>query len=101
MADPPKVRTVSAFLVVSAAGEMRILKPRDGRPRLELDEVAFPVTVTIPLTWGRVQRIPIEVVMPEPPEARVTVGEPELAPDACPECGAASGKGHEDGCRHA
>lgn len=73
-------RTVKAFLVVSAAGEMRILK----QPRLALDEVAFPITVTIPVTWGRVQPVPIEVVMPEPPEARVTVGDPELAPDVEP-----------------
>lgn len=72
------VRTIKGFLVVDARGEMRVIKRR---PNLAFDEVAFPVTVTIPITWGTIQPTSIEVTMPEPPEALVRVGEPELAPD--------------------
>jgi hypothetical protein len=53
--------TITGFLVVDAAGTMRALKTP---PRLAMDEVAFPITVTIP---------------------RVTVGDPELAPDEPPQ----------------
>lgn len=67
--------TVNGFLIVRANGDMRVTKKRVG---LAIDEVAFPLTVTIPQTWGRVQQVAIDVVMPEPPEARVSVGEPEL-----------------------
>jgi hypothetical protein len=74
--------TITGFLVVDAAGTMRALKTP---PRLAMDEVAFPITVTIPRTWGRVQTTRIDVTMPEPPEARVTVGDPELAPDEPPQ----------------
>lgn len=66
------------FLVVRADGDMRVLR---GKPRLRLDEVAFPVTVTIPTTWGKVQAASIDVQMPEPPEARVAIGDPELDDD--------------------
>lgn len=66
---------VDGFLVVKADGTMRVTKRR---VRLYVDEVAFPITVTIPRTWGRVQASRIDVALPEPPEARVTVGEPVL-----------------------
>ncbi len=66
---------ISGFLVVRADGSMRITKKR---VTLNIDEVAFPLTVTIPKTWGRVQRTSIDVALPEPPEARVIVGEGEL-----------------------
>jgi hypothetical protein len=39
---------------------------------------AFPLTVTVPQQWGRVQATTIDVALPEPPEARVTVGLPEM-----------------------
>lgn len=68
---------VRGYLVVRADGSMRVVKTS---PRLSIDEVAFPVTVTIPRTWGRVQPTSIEVTMPEPPDALVTVDEPEVAP---------------------
>jgi hypothetical protein len=58
------------YLVVRATGEMRVTKTRTA---LRIDEVAFPLTVTIPATWGRVQPTSIDVALPEPPEARVTV----------------------------
>jgi hypothetical protein len=36
-------------------------------PRLAWDEVAFPLTVKLPETWGRVYGdVPIEVQMPDP-----------------------------------
>lgn len=71
--------TVKGHLVVRASGEMRVVR---GTPkRLRIDEVAFPLSVTIPATWGRVQATTITVALPEPPEARVTVGEPDLAED--------------------
>lgn len=70
--------TVTGFLVVRADGSMRMTKKR---VRLGIDEVAFPVTVTIPRMWGRVQATSIELTMPEPPESRVTIDEPEMAPE--------------------
>lgn len=69
---------VNGFLVVRADGSMRITKKRAA---LRLNEVAFPLSVNIPTTWGRVQTSTIEVVMPEPPEARVTIGAPEMDGD--------------------
>lgn len=72
----PEIITLKAFLVVKASGEMRVVKKAQ---RLYVDEVAFPLIVTIPRTWGRVQRTTIDVALPEPPEARVTVGEAELS----------------------
>lgn len=67
--------TMKGFLVVRADGAMRVVKKR---ARLHIDEVAFPLTVSIPSTWGRVQATTIDVALPEPPEARVTVDDPEL-----------------------
>jgi hypothetical protein len=67
--------TVKAHLVVRANGDVRVVK---NKPRLRLDEVAFPLTVTVPQQWGRVQATTIDVALPEPPEARVTVGLPEM-----------------------
>ena len=69
---------VEGYLVVDAAGNLRVLK---STPRLKMDEVAFRLTVSIPRTWGRVQSTTIDVALPEPPEARVTVGDPQMAPD--------------------
>lgn len=75
MPSPEQPLTVSSYLVVRATGEMRVVKKR---PALSLDEVAFPLTVSIPRTWGRVQRTTIDVSLPEPPDARVTIDEPEI-----------------------
>lgn len=66
---------LSAYLVVRADGEMRVTKKR---VNLRIDEVAFPLNVTVPQMWGRVQTTTIDVVLPEPPEARVSVGDAEL-----------------------
>ena len=66
--------TVKSYLVVRADGSLRIVK----NPNLRQDEVAFPLSVTIPKTWGRVQPTRIEVALPEPPEAVVDVGDPAL-----------------------
>jgi hypothetical protein len=66
---------VGGFLIVKADGEMRVTK----KPvRLALNEVAFPLSVTIPLLWGRVQPTRIEVSLPEPPGALVVLGDPLL-----------------------
>ncbi len=71
--EPPLV--IRGFLVVRADGTMRTTK---SRVRLAIDEVAFPLSVSIPKTWGRVQRTSIDVTLPEPPDARVTVDDGEL-----------------------
>lgn len=71
--SPPIV--VRGYLVVRADGTIRTTKTR---VRLAVDEVAFPLSVTIPRTWGRVQSTSIDVSLPEPPEARVTIDDPEL-----------------------
>lgn len=75
MTDGPKTRTITGYLVATAGGELRTVKTT---PRLRIDEVAFPITVHIPITWGRVQKTSIEVTMPEPPEATVLVEGPLL-----------------------
>lgn len=72
--------TTSAFLVVRADGEMRVVRGKRGIT-LRLDEIAFPISVSIPKQWGRVQATTIELTMPEPPDALVTVGDPE-GPDS-------------------
>jgi hypothetical protein len=70
-----KTMTTSGYLIVRASGDMRVTKTR---PPLRIDEVAFPLTVSIPATWGRVQPTSIDVALPDPPEARVTVDNPEM-----------------------
>lgn len=72
MVEPVRIR---GYLVVRADGTMRVTKKRIN---LAIDEVAFPLSVSIPKTWGRVQAMSIDVALPEPPEARVTVGVGEL-----------------------
>ena len=78
---------ITGFLVVRADGSMRTVTRR---PSLRTDEVAFPLNVTIPRQWGRVQAQQIDVELPEPPQARVRVGDPEVGEDdepACSNCG--------------
>lgn len=67
--------TVRGYLVVRADGTMRCTRTR---VRLNTDEVAFPLTVTIPAMWGQVQAATIDVELPDPPAARVTVAGVEL-----------------------
>lgn len=67
---PPRV--VKAFLVVRSDGALRISKTR--RRSLAFNEVAFPLTVTIPAGWGQYQEDSIEVKMPIPPKAEVRAG---------------------------
>ena len=66
---------VKAFLVVRADGDLRITRTRNRK--LGHDEVAFPIHVTIPMTWGRTLDTTISLTMPGPPEPVVEVGEPE------------------------
>lgn len=73
MTDSPLV--VRGFLAVRSDGTLRVTKTN---PHLRLDEMAFPLSVTIPRTWGKVQAASIEVELPEPPAARVTVGDAEM-----------------------
>lgn len=72
------VVTTQAFLVVRADGEMRVVRGKRGLS-LRLDEIAFPLIVSIPKQWGRVQSTSIELTMPEPPAAWVQVGDGEGA----------------------
>ncbi len=74
-----QTKTVKSFLIVRADGTMRVVKTKPYQGSLRLDEVAFPLNVTIPITWGRVQAISIDLEMPEPPDAVVSVGEPQTA----------------------
>ena len=55
------------YLIVSAAGEMRVLKRLHSmRPH----EVAFKVVVTVPEGWEQV-RGQIDVVLPDPPSEAI------------------------------
>lgn len=74
MAESPLL--IEGYLVVKADGSS---PASTRRARLYIDEVAFPISVSIPRTWGRVQHTRIDVALPEPPDAVVTVAEPELA----------------------
>lgn len=74
-AEPSASIRVNGYLVVRANGDMRVTK---GRVALRIDEVAFSLTVTIPRMWGQVQPTAIDVALPDPPEARVTIGGPEM-----------------------
>ena len=76
--------TVRGYLVVRGNGSMRVVK---SRPNLHLDEVAFPINVSIPHTWGRIHHAPaIELTLPPPPQPTIRVGEPEMAEGGEP-CG--------------
>lgn len=66
------------WLVVRSDGSLRVLK--SARPALRADEVAWPLTVQIPKTWGRVQPGGIELTMPEPPDALITVEADPMTP---------------------
>lgn len=44
--------TYRRWLIVRASGEMRVIKTN---PQLGFDEVAFPIRVTLPDTWGKIQ----------------------------------------------
>lgn len=64
---------VKKYLIVSANGDARVVTRS---PRLAWDEVAFPLEVTVPDTWGRLYRDrTIEVAIPGPAEGpEVAVG---------------------------
>jgi len=58
---------VKKYLIVNARGDSRVVTRRPGPMRF--DEVAFPLNVTIPDTWGRVYSdLPVEIEFPEPGE---------------------------------
>ena len=59
----------TAFLIVTAHGDMRVVKKR---PRLNLGEVAFILKVTIPEAWQKVVG-EIKLALPEPPEPEILV----------------------------
>jgi hypothetical protein len=64
----------TGYLVVSAGGDMRVLKRLSAG--LRTDEVAFKVTINVPDGWQTV-RGDIEVQMPEPPAEAVLSELPE------------------------
>lgn len=70
---------ITGYLIVRADGTTRTTKKM---VNLALDEVAFRLTITIPTTWGRIQAPAIDVVLPEPPEAKVILGDAEMSDNA-------------------
>ena len=65
-------------LIFRADGEMRISKGRT--LQLRVDEVAFPLEVIIPDTWGKFYaENAITLTMPGVPSASVVVGKKERA----------------------
>jgi hypothetical protein len=65
---------VRKYLIVTGRGDVRVVtrQPR----RLPFDEVAFPLNVTIPHTWGRFYpEASIDVSLPEPDEVPSAVAE--------------------------
>ena len=58
------MKTVTGYLIVSASGDMRVVK--QWRRAIRVDEVAYKVAVSIPEGWGCI-RGDIELTMPEPP----------------------------------
>lgn len=73
-------KTIRGYLVVRANGEMRVLKTRS-QLRLKNDEVAFPLIVSIPETWGNVQDSKLHVELPDAPAATVTVSDEMVTPE--------------------
>lgn len=74
---PTESLKVKGYLIVRADGSHRTTVRW---PNLRRDEVAFPLNVTIPNTWGRLQyNLPVNITLPDAPEPVVQVGEPVLA----------------------
>lgn len=57
---------VRVYLVVSGRAECRLTRRR---PQLDWDEVAFPITVTVPPGWGRIyDEREARLELPAPPD---------------------------------
>ena len=68
------MRQVNKYLVVSGQGEVRVVGREPAR--LKYDEMAFPLNILIPDGWGQVYgETPIDLTLPEPGEAKVTIGQ--------------------------
>lgn len=67
---------VRGYLIVRSDGTHRTVTRVSN---LRLDEVAFPLTITIPKTWGRIQEERIEIAMPNPPAALVKAAKAQTA----------------------
>jgi hypothetical protein len=68
---------VRKYLIVNARGDSRVVTRRPGGMRF--DEVAFPLHVTIPDTWGRVYSdLPVEIEFPDPGEMPSVRTEPPI-----------------------
>lgn len=68
---------VRKYLIVTGRGDMRVVTRR---PRLNFDEVAFPIRVQIPDSWGKVYTdINVDIEFPEVPEPTIAVESPEMA----------------------
>jgi len=76
---------VRKYLIVNARGDARVVgrNPTFRNPGLSFDEVAFPLGITVPDTWGRLYAdLPVEIELPEPSELpSVEVG-PSFQEDA-------------------
>lgn len=72
---------IDRYLVVNARGTTRLTTRW---PNLHWDEVAIPITVTIPDTWGKVyQALAVEVTLPADAAPTLTVATEDLVrPDA-------------------
>lgn len=67
-------RQIQKFLIVNGRGDMRVVTRR---PSLNFDEVAFPLRVKIPESWGRLYKDEIEIAMPEVEDVAAVAESPE------------------------
>lgn len=62
------MKTIRRYLIVRASGDLRLTTRR---PTLRLDEVAYPLTVNVPDSWGRLATLSLDVTLPEAPTVEV------------------------------
>lgn len=61
------MQTIRRFLVIRADGGTRVTTRT---PRIAMDEVAYPLKINVPSSWGRLQEA-IELTLPEAPVVEV------------------------------
>ena len=75
MSTTPAAKTIKKWLIVRADGECRLANVGSRRVVLRADEVAFPIVIQIPGTWGRFYADEeIHLSMGYPPRPSVQAG---------------------------
>ena len=75
------MKTIRRFLIVNGQGDCRIVSRRPNR--MAFDEMAFPLNISVPDSWGQVYTdVPINLTLPEPDEPTVTIGKLTQLDDA-------------------